>query len=335
MLTGLFDVYDRLAKIDRNGDPLVQLNQLIDWSQFRPLLEPARPPVPVGAGRRPYDAVLLFKMLVLQSLYNLSDDATEAQVLDRLSFMRFVGVGLGDRVPDAKTLWLFREALAAAAVTERLFAQFDTFLRQHGFAARKGQIVDATLVAVPRQRNTRDENAQITAGTPITAWSDAKRAQKDVDARWTKKHGRSYFGYKNHVSVDVQHKLIRRYAVTDASTHDSQRFAAVLDPTNTSADVWADAAYQAQQRVADLTAAGYRPHLQRKGVRGRALTAWEQRGNRTRAKIRARVEHVFGHQRQRAGTLLVRTIGRWRAAVKIGLRNLVYNLDRYCVLRTA
>lgn len=335
MLTGLFDVYDRLAKIDRNGDPLVQLNQLIDWERFRPLLEPTRPPVPVGAGRRPYDAVLLFKMLVLQSLYNLSDDATEAQVLDRLSFMRFVGVGLGERVPDAKTLWLFREALGAAAVTEQLFAQFETFLRAHGFAARKGQIVDATLVAVPRQRNTRDENAQIKAGAPIAGWTDAQRAQKDVDARWTKKNGRSYFGYKNHVSVDVHHKLIRCYTVTDAAVHDSQPFAALVDPTNTSADVWADAAYQSAQRVADLQAAGYRPQLQRKGVRGRALTAWEQRGNRTRAKIRARVEHVFGHQLQRAGTLIVRTIGRWRVAVKIGLRNLVYNMDRYCVLRAA
>lgn len=154
MLNGLFDVLDRLATIDRHGDPLVQLSALIDWERFRPLLDAARPPAHVGAARRPYDPVLLFKMLVLQSLYNLSDDATEAQVLDRLSFMRFVGVGLGQRVPDAKALWLFRGALGAAAVTKQLLAQFDTVLRQHGFATHKGQITDATLIAVPPQRNT-------------------------------------------------------------------------------------------------------------------------------------------------------------------------------------
>ena len=168
MLTGLFDIQFRLRKIDSNGDPLVVLNEVIDWELFRPQLQTVRDkPRKSTAGAKGYDVVLMFKTLILQSLYNLSDDATEAQVLDRLSFMRFLGLGLGDKVPDAKTIWVFREQLTEAGLTEELFGYFDAFLRDNGYAARKGQIVDATIVSAPRQRNRSEENKKIKAGEPI------------------------------------------------------------------------------------------------------------------------------------------------------------------------
>ncbi len=166
----------------------------------------------------------MFKTLVLQSLYNLSDDATEAQILDRLSFMRFLGLTLGDRVPDAKTIWVFREDLKNAGLFQELFVTFDRFLRENGFEAQKGQIVDASIVSVPKQRNSSEENRQIREGKNIEEWCPNKKRQKDTEARWTRRHGKSYFGYKNHISVDVKYKLVRRFEVTDAAVHDSQVF---------------------------------------------------------------------------------------------------------------
>ena len=338
MLDGIFDLQFRLDELSRIGDPLPQLAAAIDWKKFRRYTDSIRPSErKSNAGRPPFDSVLMFKILVLQSLYNLSDDATEYQIRDRLSFMRFLGLSLGDRVPDAKTIWLFREQLREAELVEPLFELFESYLGEHGFAARKGQIIDASIVAAPRQRNTRAENETIKeTGAAPEAWAEkpAKQAQKDVDARWTQKNEINYYGYKNHISVDREHKFIRRWAVTDAAVHDSQMLDAVLDDTNTSGEVWADSAYPSAQTKVRLEAWGYRPKMQRKGVRGRVLTAWERQGNRTRARVRARVEHVFGIQSMRAaGNLLVRTIGLARARCKIGLRNLAYNLTRYARLR--
>lgn len=339
MFKGLFDVHSRLTKIDRNGDPLVLLKSAVDWELFRPELEKIRiKDRKSNAGRKPYDVILLFKMLILQSLYNLSDDQLEVQVLDRLSFMRFLDLSIGDTVPDAKTIWAFKEALNREGSVEALFAEFDDFLRTNGFQAKKGQIVDASFVQVPTQRNKADENQRIKFGEGEQVrkeWPAAKAAQKDVDARWTKKNGRSYYAYKNHVSIDVKNKFIRRYAVTDASVHDSNRFEVLLDPNNTSRDVWGDSAYRSAKHEKMLVKHGFRGHIQRKGYRNRPLTSWEKRGNRTRSRTRSRVEHVFGVMRKRAGDTTMRCIGIVRAAGTIGLRNLAYNLSRYTLLATS
>ena len=338
MINGLFDLEFRLRELDKGGDPLLKLNAAIDWDIFRPELESIRDKErKSNAGRKAFDAVLMFKVLVLQSLYNLGDDTTEYQIRDRLSFMRFLGLSLGDVVPDAKTIWLFRELLTEAQLTQTLFARFDDHLREQGFAARKGQIIDASITAAPRQRNTREENALIKQGQTPAAWEEqpAKLRQKDVDARWVKKNGAKYYGYKNHLCVDAEHKFIRNWAVTDAARHDSQVFEELLDERNSSAAVWADSAYRTPDNLKTLEAWSLRERLQRKGARNRPLSEREQRGNRTRSKIRSRVEHVFGAQAMRAKVLLIRTIGIVRARCKIGLRNLAYNLDRFGLLRAA
>jgi len=212
---------------------------------------------------------------------------------------------------------------------------FETFLQEKGFSAKRGQIIDASIVPAPRQRNSREENRQIKGGEVPEDWSEEKKRQKDIDARWTKKNGQNHYGYKNHIDIDVKHKLIRGYEVTPASVHDSQVFEALLDEDNSSRDVWADSAYRSEEKVEVLEKDGYREHLQRKGCKHKALTEREKRGNRTRSRIRSRVEHVFGAQAMRAGDLILRTIGLVRAKAKIGLRNLVYNLDRFCVLQGA
>lgn len=333
MISGLFDWQNRLKQIDANGDPLKKLNEVVDWEMFRDTLEQIHIKERKSpAGRKPYDVILMFKVLILQSLYNLSDAQAEFQIRDRLSFMRFLNLNLGSYVPDEKTIWLFRENLNKAGLSKSLFKEFDAFLRDNGFAAKKGQIVDASIVRAPKQRNSREDNKKIKNGDKPEDWSKNKSRQKDTDARWVKKNGVNQFGYKNHIQIDVDNKFIRDFEVTGAATHDSNVMESILDNDNSSKDVWADSAYRSKERIENLTALGFREHIQRKGYRDKTLTEWEKRGNHTRSKTRSRVEHIFGVQAQRAGNLLIRTVGVLRATVKIGFRNLAYNIDRYAML---
>ena len=201
---GFFDIAQRYAGLDAKNDPLARIDEVVPWEDFRPRLEAAwRKPTEERkspAGRKPWDAVVMFKAIVLCELYNLSDDQVEYQLRDRLSFMRFLGLGLEDKVPDAKTVWLYREQLAQAGVIETLFEDFDGYLEQQGYLAMGGQIIDASIVPVPKQRNSGDDNARIKEGETPEGWENqpAKRSQKDTDARWTKKHAKSHYGYKNH-----------------------------------------------------------------------------------------------------------------------------------------
>lgn len=339
MQTGFFDWHERFENLNKNGDPLVKLNQVVDREIFRKPLEKIRDKErKSNAGAKPYDVVRMFKILVIQSLYNLSDDRIGFQIPDRISFMRFPDLGLGDRVPDARTIWLFREQITAAGLIKPLFEQFDACLRENGFPAQKGQIIDAGIEAAPRQRNSREENRRIKQGDIPGEWDEARRRRKDTDARWTKKNGQNYYGYKNHIPacagrcVDIKHKLIRDYDITDAAVHDSQVFDQLLDESNSSRDVYADSAYRSEESLDRLRKCGFREHLQRKGCRHRKLTESEQRGNRTRARKRSRVEHVFGVQAMMAGKMILRTIGIIRARAKIGLMNLAYNINRYSML---
>lgn len=242
-------------------------------------------------------------------------------------------------MPDEKTVWLFREQLMQLGLIGSLFAQFDADLCEAGFAARKGSIIDASIVSVPRQRNSREENAQIKQGERPESFDDprnpGKGRQKDTDARWVTKHRATYFGYKNHINVDVEHKLIRKYAVTDAAVHDSQAIDDLIDERNTNKDVYADSAYRSAEIVRTLEAHGRRDRIHRKGNRAGPLDERSSRANHRKSKVRVRVEHVFGRQSQFAchlGRTLLRCIGITRARATIGLRNLVYNFDRYARL---
>ncbi len=331
---GFFDLSNRFAGLDKFGDPLVVLKKTIPWEAFRPELKAHwRTPQEArksNAGRKPWDEILMFKAMVLQQLYNLSDDQIEYQIRDRLSFMRFLDLGVEDPVPDAKTVWLYREKLSKAGMVKTLFDRFDAYLRDKGYLAMGGQIIDASIVPVPRQRNTREENETIRAGEAPGDWDGKphKKRQKDVDARWTKKHGKSHYGYKNHVNVDRRHKFIRDYEASDASVHDSQTLDDLIDADNTSSEVWGDSAYRSAETERKLGEKGYRSRIHHKGKRGKPLTARQTKANKTRSKIRVRVEHVFGFQECSMGGKFIRSIGMARAKAKIGMMNLVYNMSR-------
>lgn len=335
---GFFDANDRLDALSAKGDPLEAIDALVPWESFRETIE-AVVLTPAAekksqAGRKPIDAMVMFRMLILQSLYNLSDEQIEYQVRDRLSFTRFLKLGIEDHIPDGTTLWLFREKLSKAGLIETLFGRFGQHLEARGYIARGGQMVDATIVPVPKQRNTREENEAVKAGQPPKGWEQkpAKDQQKDKDARWTKKHGKNFFGYKNHVNADARHKLIRDYDVTDASVHDSQKLDGLLNNANTSQDVYADSAYRSAETEVKLDKRGFRSCIHNRGSRNHPLSDAQIEANRKKSKVRARIEHVFGAQENAPGGRIIRTIGAVRARAKIGLQNLVYNVRRLVIL---
>src|ERR1700693_5741557 len=331
---GFFDVERRLNALSAKGDPLETIKATVPWETFRADIEAVTETKPEekksNAGRKPYDTILKFKIVVLQSLYNLSDEQTEFLIRDRFSFMRFLDLGLEDAVPDATTIWLFREALVEAGLIDTLFDRFSQHLQAKGSIARGGQITDATIVSAPKQRNSKDENEAIKAGQTPKEWEKkpAKNAQKDKDARWTKKNGNSFYGYKNHIGVDKLHKIIRKWVATDASPHDSQKLDDILDANNTGSGVWGDSAYHSAEIEDKLKARSMKSRIHRRAARNRPLSQTQEAANTVRSKVRARVEHVFGHQENSMGRKTLRTIGMARARFKIGMMNLGYNMRR-------
>jgi IS5 family transposase len=323
----LFAEENRFEKLSKLGDCLERL-KIIDWESFRPTIALALiRERKSNAGRPPYDCVLLFKIIVLQRLYNLSDDQTEYQINDRMSFMRFLGLGLDDKVPDAKTIWLFKDMLTKAGIMEQLFSQFNRMLEERGIVTHKGTIVDATFVDAPRQRNSRDENKQIKNGEIPNEWkgNPHKMAQKDVDARWTKKGDETHYGYKDHVKVDADSKLILDYAVTPANVHDSNEFEEFFNEEDEAG--YADSAYVGKKLPKHV-----RNEVCEKGYRNKSLTEEQKENNHRKARIRCRIEHVFGFMTMSMHGITVRSIGQKRAAFHIGLTNLVYNFCRYAAL---
>jgi len=328
---GLFDVENKLAELSELGDPLEKLNNAINWKYFKPVIHKAfRKERKSNAGRPPFDYLMMFKVLVLQAMYGLSDAQTQFQILDRHTFKRFLGISDERQIPDEKTIWAFREVLTQAGALHKLFDMFNRYLTEAGFKAKKGQIIDASFVEVPRQRNTRDENDTIKNGEIPKDWQDdeAKLPQKDLDARWTKKNEETFYGYKNHVNVDVKHKLIRDFTVTPADVHDSQEFENLVDTKNTGNGVWADSAYRSEAAEEHLKKLGLKSHVHRKSYRGHPLSEFQKKRNTEKSRVRVRVEHVFGWLEGQSGSL-IRCIGQLRAAGRIALMNLVYNMNRY------
>lgn len=347
---GFFDVDDRLRELSAKGDDLERLNAIVDFEVFRPNLARAVPRSDGSKGGRPaFDHVFMFKILILQAAHGLSDERTEFLIKDRLSFMRFLGLGLADPVPDANTIWTFREALTRAKINgqpaiEVLFKAYEAALTKAGFLAMGGQIIDASIVAAPKQRNSDGEKRDIKQGRIPEAWKDkpAKLAQKDRDARWTVKWSKAKpsddgspridlavpaFGYKNHIGIDRRHGLIRTWAATSAARHDGAQLPNLTSKANTGSEVFADTAYRSKANEKHLADHRLVSRIHRKKPKGKPMPRNVARANGAKSKVRSAVEHVFARQKGPMG-LVVRTIGITRATVKIGLANIVYNMKR-------
>lgn len=330
---GLFDeqeTYDQLSAI---GNPLEKIALVVEFEIFRSTLEEGilNKNKKSNAGAKPFDVVMMFKILILQRYYGLGDTQIEYQILDRLSFKKFLGLESGDKVPDEKTIWAFREQLTIKGLVEQLFKEFTTYLASKELIVNEGKMIDASFTVVPRQRNNREENKMIKEGKGDELWKDKpnKKSHKDIDARWTKKNGETFYGYKNHTKVDTKSKFIDNYKVTDASVHDSQPLEDLLTEKDRGQELHADSAYTGVEQEKVVKKYKMKNCIHEKGYRNKVLSEYQKNKNREKSKIRARVEHVYGFMEQSMNGLTLKSVGITRASGIIGLINLTYNFFRY------
>lgn len=332
----LFSAVEHQKTMAQHVVGILKIKDVIDWESFLPTL------ISVTGydkkdwskgGNLPFHPLLMFKILILQTYHGLSDDAVEYQIKDRLSFMNFLDLQMGDNVPDAKTIWDFKELIEKGDRngSKKLFYHFHKQLTQQGLIAKEGSIIDASFVDVPKQRNSREENKTIKEGTRPEGFEKdtSKGAQKDCDARWTKKNNETHYGYKNHAKVDAKSKLIDSYATTPANRHDSQVFEELLDQKDNA--ILADSAYLSEENDQELLDRNLENFVMLKAHRNKPLSAADEEYNKKVSRIRVRVEHVFGRIKA-MGADYCRKIGITRAEQHNSLANLTYNMDRYAFL---
>ena len=331
-MAGLFDYEFQLNEIKKHKPPLQKLNEIIDWELFRKPIEEAltKDDKKSNAGRKPYDKLLMFKILILQRYYNLSDEQTEFQIKDRLSFLDFLGLQIGDNVPDEKTIWLFKEQLKEKNLAKTLFDIFTAKLVSNGVVAKEGTLVDASFIKVPKQRNKRDENSDIKKGAVPLEFGKSKNklSQKDCDARWVTKYKTKEFGYKDHISVDQKTKVISNYTVTPSSTHDSQAIKDLINEDDNA--LYADSAYKSKEIEDYLKENNVKSKIINRAYRNKSLSNKQHKQNHKHSKTRVRVEHIFGTLKTSMNNALsLKAIGLQRIKSLTGLLNLTYNLLRY------
>jgi len=335
-MAGLYDLEYHENKIKEYQPPLAKLNKVVQWDMFRRPIEEALYVEPKGAGGRPpFDKLMMFKILILQKYYNLSDEQTEFQINDRTSFKQFLELKMGDTIPDQKTIWHFKEQLSNKNVSEQLFDLFVKQLMSQGIIAKEGSMIDASFVDVPRQRNTKEDNADIKKGSvPIKFGikdkngKRSKLAQKDTDARWMTKSAERHYGYKDHINADEKTKLITKYSVSSAAPHDSTEIENIIDKTDKR--LHADSAYRSKDIETYLKEQDCESFVHEKGYRGKPLSEKQKESNNVKSKIRARVEHIFGFMTNSMNDALhMKSIGIKRIKASIGFLNLTYNLFRY------
>ena len=341
---GLSEHLERLSKI---GDPLEVLDTAVDFEHFRGWLVEGLGYGDGSKGGRPaFDPVSMFNALILQAQHNLSDAKMEFMIRDRLSWMRFLGFDLGGSTPDENTIRMFRNKLTETGTLKRVMKAFDWQLQKKGYIPMSGQIIDASLVPAPKQRNMEDEKAAIKAGkSAAQIWPDEpnKAAQKDTDARWTLKIGGkiryrpdgtplpqialSVYGYRSHIAIDRRFGFIRGSAATSASHADGGCCRDWLQRRIPPSEVWADSAYRSRKNEKWLASKMLVSRIHHRKPQGRSMPQPVARANARKTSIRAAIEYIFAHQKTRFG-LFIRTIGIARAEAKLTLANIGYNFDR-------
>jgi IS5 family transposase len=330
MQYNLFAEDDRRRKISQLGDSLEQLSSIVNWDIFTPVLDKAIPRKETAkGGRPPYKNILMFKVLLIKRLFNLSHDQTEFQINDRISFMRFLGLDINERVPDAKTIWLYEDLLSKSGAGKELFDLFFECIAQKGYVTRAGSIVDATFIEAPRRKNTKEQREKLKAGETPEEWGDAahpqKLLQRDTDATWAKKGIESHFGYKDHAKVDLESKLITDYRVTTACANDEKSARGLFDGKDKTA--YGDSAYSHLELPR-----GVENMICEKAERNRPLSEEQRQSNHKKAKLRCRVEHVFAGMVQMIGGTRIRSKNMSRANWAISMLNLLYNMRRVVTL---
>ncbi len=311
--TGQFSFVEALApQLEVGSGRLDRLHGLVKWYRFEKLLGSLRDG---GSGRPAYPALLMFKVLLLQSLYGLSDMEAEEALADRLSFRRFVGLALADAVPDHSTICRFRNLLVERGVLEKLFGELDKQLDKAGLILRRGTMLDATVI-------------ETSAARP-----GDNRPSSDPDARFTRRQGKggSSFGYKAHVGVDEGSGLIRSVVTTPANVNDTVPADQLI--LGDEQVVMADAAYHTHAREAALKARGIKPRLMRRPNKHHPeLPPRLKRYNRLIARRRAAVETTFATLKRRMGLGIIRYRGLAKATGQVLIAAMAFNMRRWVTL---
>jgi len=300
----------------KGSSRLDRLSALVRWYRFEKLLGRLREE---GPGRPGYRPLAMFKALLLQSLYGLSDPELEEALGDRLSFRRFVGLGLEDEVPDHTTICRFRNRLIEAGLLEKLFAELDRQLEAAGVILKRGTMLDATLIETGAARPPGHGEAAL-----------------DPEAGFARRSGKrgSTYGYKAHVGVDEGSGLIRSVITTAANVNDTTPADALIRGDEKA--VWADAAYHTHERERRLKARGVKPRLMRRPNKHHPkLPPRLARYNRLIARRRAAVETTFATFKRRMGLTAIRYLGLAKASAQITLAAMAFNLRRWAVLAPA
>jgi transposase, IS5 family len=302
---------------------LDRIASLVDWTPIAALLSQMRNGT---MGAPSYPALMLFKALLLQQWHGLSDPELEDSLKDRLSFRRFLGVSLSERLPDHSSLWRFREQLAASGLAEAAFAAITAQIERSGFVLKRGTLIDASLVraAVNAPAPPAVEPPPGAGGRPA---SKLVPSPLDPDAAWTKKQNGHFFGYKIHLAMDQHSRLIRRVLFTPANINDSVPADDLI--CGDEHTVYADKAYTNVERRARLKAMGIRDGIMRRSNRWHRLTRWMVRRNAIITRSRAAVEPLFALIKNVYGFARVRYRGRARNAAALQLAVTAINLKRW------
>jgi len=319
--SGQISFVEALMPVGRGQQRLEKLSEVVKWYRFERLLGRLRDEGSVG--RPAYPPLVMFKALLLQSLYGLSDAELEEALYDRLSFRRFVGLSLEAAVPDHTTLCRFRGLLVAAKLLERLFAELDRQLDQAGLILRRGTMLDATVIETTASRPPRAPSGE-----------DADfAAASDPDARFTRREGRSVYGYKAHVGVDEGSGLIRRVITTPANVNDTVCADHLVCGDERA--VLADSAYHTHQREHELRQRGIEPLLMRRANKHHPkLPPYLKRLNASIAPRRSAVETTFATFKRRMGLSIIRYKGLTKATAQVLIAAMAFNMRRWIALTT-
>jgi IS5 family transposase len=292
---------------------LDRLAGLVKWYRFEKLIGHLRDEE--SPGRPGYPVLVLFRALLLQSLYGLSDRELEEALGDRLSFKRFVGLSLEDATPDHTVLNRFRNQLVEQGLLEKLFGELDRQLENAGVILKRGTMLDATLIQA------------------VSAPPKEDRPSNDPDARFTKRQGKSgsTFGYKAHVGVDEGSGLIRAVLTTPANVNDTTPADVLI--RGDEVVVWADAAYDTHARRARLKAEGKKPRIARRPNRHHPeLPPRLKRYNLLIARRRAAVETTFATLKRRMRLTCIRYVGLIKASGQVLLASIAFNMRRWATI---
>jgi IS5 family transposase len=324
---------ERHEKLAKKKDALREIKKLINFEILADKIDELAPrPMPTQGGRPPFPTELMIHILVLQQLYNLSDEAMEYQLLDRHTFQKFCGLENSSSIPDEKTIWFFKERINKEGGAEALFSAVNQQIEQQGYLARGGQLLDASLIPAPIQHYKKSEKEILKENAIPADWTPAKRRQKDLDASWTKKHGKSHHGYKLSVNADNRGKFIRKIVISTAKEHDVLHTKRLLDKSNTSKDVYGDKGYEGKEYEDYMGDNGFNPRIQHKKPKGKPQSECQKKRNTRISKTRVRVEHVFASIAWMGGKS-IRTIGLKRAQFGLTLKATVYNMRRICSVK--